>query len=188
MHADPGRRFAADTASLCPGLICDGHSGRKTILHGVAILGKKRFLLLIATLIELVTFCRNKYFSYEFTVSSSQSRSLIELRGSPRRKKRISRHFFRRSTACYDVIATVLSLISNMLNWLRWGCMSLDKHIQAMQFSVQNFIDTLNKSNVLMPSAECINQFEKFGRMTRPPNEGRSVFQMPNFVNRNEQS
>ena len=31
-HADPGRRFAANAASLCPGLICDGLSGRKTIL------------------------------------------------------------------------------------------------------------------------------------------------------------
>ena len=29
-HADPGRRYAADAASLCPGLICDGLSGRET--------------------------------------------------------------------------------------------------------------------------------------------------------------
>ena len=27
MHTDPGRRFAAVAASLCPGLICDGPSG-----------------------------------------------------------------------------------------------------------------------------------------------------------------
>ena len=28
-NAAPGRRFAADATSLCPGLICDGLSGRK---------------------------------------------------------------------------------------------------------------------------------------------------------------
>ena len=37
MHADPGRRFAADTASLCPGLVCDGLSGREDIR--LAVLG-----------------------------------------------------------------------------------------------------------------------------------------------------
>ncbi len=30
-YADPGRRYAATAASLCPGLTCDGLSGQRTI-------------------------------------------------------------------------------------------------------------------------------------------------------------
>ncbi len=37
---NPGRRFAADAASLCPGLMCDGLSGRKVELRNSPWIGR----------------------------------------------------------------------------------------------------------------------------------------------------